>query len=320
MSAHTPTAKACLCWCGEAARTLDELAQTSNLTPLDCGLEGLALMGTALSDAVVTTRNDAVFLSAAGGYGCFQTTALPYRLSSRRINIRIAPEIDTQIARGTMKENGRQMIVVANRSGRISHRIESRNPLDQLVFQSVEAGTNTHAPPKQAPPPQRVVCLSAVRNARAHWHTLDIGQHLNTIMGDGRHTRRSALPHIGHNKAFPVLLQVLVSFLSYLANAGVRYAQIVPAHGLIQSALVKHCGVQQLGKLVCVRSHRQTLVIDMDRIESAWVVRIGGASQLELYDHTGVCVALFTADPNSEVARWNELLASLPMPSPFATR
>ncbi len=305
----------CLCLGKETPRSLKDLESQGDLLRLECDLETLGLLGTALSNAIVSTRNAAAFITGNGGYGRFQTTAMPHHLSHKRINLRVAPDAPICAALCKPTLNGRQSLVIANKEGDIIHRIETADDFDKALLQSIDQTKVGWPEPEATQQDPSVISLSAVRCARQNWDEHDTGHHLNDIMKDRGFTRRMTLPHISPNKARPVLRQVLVSFLTYINKTGVRHVQQVPEYGLIQSALTHRAEVELLKNVIITRSGDQTLALDLDQIETVWVTCFGNLSQLEIYGHDGHTIAIFAADPNSDISRWNDLLASLPPPS-----
>ncbi len=294
---------------------MQELEKQGELVQLDCDLETLGLLGTTLSNAVVTTLNEAAFITASGGYGRYRSTAMPHRLSHSRVNLRFAPDISVRVALYTPDASLRQSLLISDLTGKISHRIETTDDFDKALLRSIEPSQDTPNYQIETPKMPEVISLAAVRNARMQWDSRDTGQQLNDILNDAGRTRRTILPHVGSNRARPILPQVLMSFFSYIMRNRVRHVQQVPSHGLIQSALVQSGNVELVNNLVLLHSCEQTMAIDQEQIESIWVTQTGPLSLLEIYGDDGRAIASFGADPNSDIRRWNDLLASLPPPS-----
>jgi putative heme degradation protein len=307
----------CLCASAQAARTLDALAQTGPLTYLDMDLEALALLGTQLADALILTNNGSALLSEKGGYAAYQTSSMPHRVSSCRINMRICPTAPVNLVR-TQGIGGRLALFVVDGSGQISHRIETDGGYDGAVLATVDEGRlKGGAPANNAVLANGIVSLNAVRSARLYWDCRDTGHHLNDILHDGGRIRRSTLPHVGKYKAWPVLTAVLPSFITYLRENEIGHVQLVPGAGFIQSSMAWAGKVELLDQILLVRNEQRSFAIDLSNIESMWATRIGPVSQLEIYSHAGDAIAILAADPNGNYGQWNTLLGSLP-PAAYA--
>ena len=312
------TRGACLCLAQGAAlpRTLHDLDGSIGLTLLHGDLETLALIGTQINSGIISTNNGAALLSQMGGYAPITTTAMPHRLSRKRVNLRVAPNHIVHLARSEVGDNGRLTLVVADDAGVIYHRIEVAEPYDQAVIATLDAAANEKGPFRPiipTMPPNNIVSLSAVRCARATWDGYDTGQHLNNILADGGKSRSKILPHIGKNKAWPVLVKALKFFMIHLHNSLISYSQNVSGNGLIQSMIVKGGTLRILDKILMIQNQHHSFAIDLVQVDSVWVTAIGPFHQLEIYAADGRAIAVFGADTKCGIRHWNALLCSLPL-------
>ena len=309
---------ACLCLAQGAVlpQTLHDLDASIGLTPLHGDLETLALIGTQINSGIISTNNGVALLSQMGGYASMTTTAMPHRLSLKRINLRVAPHHTVHLARSEVSDSGRQTLVVADDVGEIYHRIEVAEPYDKAVIAALDADSRESRPTQQlAPrmPPINIVSLSAVLCARATWEGYDTGRHLNDILVDGGKTRSKTLPHIGKNKAWPVLVKALKHFITHLHTSSISYAQNVLGKGLIQSIIAKGGTPRLLDKILIIQNEHHSFALDLMQVDSVWVTTIGLFYQLEIYAADGRTIAVLGADPKGDLRQWNALLCSLPL-------
>ena len=304
----------CFCTAGkDTPRTLADQRQLGPLVAVEGDLETLALLGTQLSDALITTNNGAALLTGKGGYGPSQNTSSPFRISRNRINLRVCPCTNVQIfhAKDTA---GSRSLVVATPDGSITHRIVTRSDYDERVITALDDYEEGFSLPNQSSSKaaSNVVSLSAVRTARENWDRNDTGHHLNDILFDGGATRMHTLPHIGRNKAWQIIPETLPSFISYLLDKRFGHARLVPGSGFIQGDLVREGTASVVGSILLTRSAEQHFALDLDQVAAVWVTRIGPVSQIEIFDVDRRTIAILAADPMTNLPDWNELLASLP--------
>lgn len=297
-------------------QTLYDLDASIGLTLLHGDLETLALIGTQINSGIISTNNGAALLSQTGGYAPMTTTAMPHRLSRKRVNLRVAPNRTVHLARSGVNDNGRQTLVVADDTGAIYHRIEVAETYDRAAIAALDAAARDSGPSQAiAPtmPHDNIVSLSAVRCARATWDGCDTGQHLNDILADDGKTRSKTLPHIGKNKAWPVLVKTLKHFITHLHSSSISYVQNVSRNGLIQSMIAKGGTPRLLDQILMIQSDHQSFALDLMQVDSVWVTAVGPFHQLEMYAADGCAIAVFGADPKGDVRQWNALLCSLPL-------
>ncbi|MEM1430558.1 MAG: hypothetical protein AAGG09_13975 [Pseudomonadota bacterium] len=309
--------RACLgCPAPEAPQTLEELTEFTAVELLSADLESLAMVGTYLESALVTTRSPGAMILGQGGYGPFQTAASPWRLCPSRITLRVAVSAPAVLARSEMRPDMRLpgSIVVLDGEGAIWHRVQVVSDHDLRVAASLEAGAPAPDCGREAPDPmpEGVVPLTAIRTARRVWDSADTGEHLNDLLADGGKTRRRCLPHIGTGKAWRCDESVLPSFLEYLCERSIPLMRSVPGHGLLQAQSGALEDVARAGSLLMAACPNGVLTLDMARIDTAWVVVAGRDWQIELYDGAGQALAVLGADPWTDRRHWQSLLASLP--------
>ncbi|PRY76604.1 hypothetical protein CLV80_10868 [Yoonia maritima] len=303
----------CLCTSEQPLpRTLTALRQQGPVTSLGAGLDTLALVGTQLSDSLISTNNGVALLTGRGGYAPYQTSAMPFRLSRNRINMRIAPDVPTNLLRSKDTTNARQSLVLACAGGDISHRIETACDYDGRVINAIEAQNEICAAPQAPTIPGDVVPLAAVRNARDNWDQRETGHHLNDILLDGGVTRHTTLPYVGKSRAWPVAKQTLTSFVSFLCDRKIGHARLVPGSGFIQGDLATSGTAQMADKILLVSGDNSNFALDLAQIASVWVTRFGRLSQLEIYDEKSRAITILGADPAADITYWNALLESLP--------
>lgn len=311
------TRSACLCLAQGAPlpQTLNDLDVAAGLTSLHGDLDALALIGTQLNSSVISTNNGVALLSQTGGYGPMTTTAMPHRLSRKRVNLRIEPYRSVHLALSGMGGNGRQTLVVADTAGVIFHRIEVADTFDQAVIRSLDVLGTDSGGPKDAEhkvAPDNIVSLTAVRCARIKWDDSDTGQHLNDILIDSGKTRLKTLPHIGRNKAWRILPDVLQYFISHLHKSSVDYALNVAGTGLIQSMIATGGTPHMLDDILMVQNEMNSFALDLAQVGSVWITFVAGSHQIEIYSRDGRAVAVLGADPAGDIRHWDTLLCSLP--------
>lgn len=313
MARGSPVAAPCCLTQTPLPQTLSALRQEAQLTEAGARFEPLALLGTAFRDALITTQNSAALISGRGGYGAFQTSAMPLRLSRgrHRMDMRFDVNTPVNVVRSEASEDALPSVVALDSGGRVQHRVQL------LLADEVAAAQNlpheaicNDAPAEDIA--ENVIPLTAIRNAMGTWDRGDHGQHLNDFLRDRGVARYRCLPHLGANRAWPVLADMLPSFLDYLGTEGISYARFVVGSGLL------HSDVGVLGQLQCrdhvmiVRYQAASFAVDLKHIGSIWVTAFGGQCQLEMFDRDGHGVAVLAGDPHRHTCRWNTLLASLP--------
>ncbi len=298
---------------GEQPRTLAELNQLSDVTYLDGGLETLALIGTQLDNALISTNNGAALLTGMGGLAPYQNVNMPFRISQKRITLRIRSEAPVHLISTNGQKKCNDLLVVADASGELFLKIETNGGYDvQAIGISANEQAAAHLACSQSLP-EGVISLNAVRAARDAWSQSDAGKHLNDFCIDAGCIRLSTLPHIGKNWAWPVMRKVLLSFLSYLVNNQVRHARLVPGCGFLQGSLFQNGTVRIIDQIFLVSNELNNFALDLSQVTSCWVTRFSTVSHLELYSDADRAVAILAPDPNSDIRCWNNLLESLPM-------
>ncbi|MEM6634559.1 MAG: hypothetical protein AAF667_01590 [Pseudomonadota bacterium] len=303
----------CACASGDALpRTLSEQRDIGQVTRLAGDLETLALLGTQLSDALITTNNGAALITGRGGYAAYQPTSAPLRLSSNRVNLRVAPNTAVQLSR-TGGSGERPSVIVSATDGVISHRVVANGTYDRHVIGALDAAPkNETSKSADTAMPDGTISLAAVRSARERWDTSDSGRHLNDIIEDRGVTRLRTLPHVGKNRAWPVVDATITSFVTYLADKQIGHGRFVPAAGLMQGDIARRGAASMAGNILLVNGGDRHFALDVSQIGAAWVTCFGRLSQLEIYGKSGAAVAVLAADPMSNFGDWNRLLASLP--------
>lgn len=303
------------CACSAAAETPRTLAAQRALgpvTPRAGDLETLALLGTQLSDAVISTNNGAALISGQGGYGAFQCSTSPFSILPKRITLRVAGYTDLRLFT-TPDHADRLSLIATAPDGEILHRVTVQDAYDQRVLMALEPHDGGSLPQFHTTKlASNVVSLPAIHAARKSWAQSNTAQHLNDLLGGGGVTRAQTLPHLGSNRAFEVICQTLPSFLSHLATKGIAHARLVPAGGMIQGDLVHGSHISLAGRILVARGPRQHFALDLDQVASAWVTRFDKRSQLELYDHQNRAIAVIAPGDANQLGSWNTLLASLP--------
>jgi putative heme degradation protein len=313
--------------------TLADLQAGGALCPLDHDLEELALLGTAFEDVLISTRNGGALLVQQGGYGPLQTCGDIWRISPRRATLRVSSSAPVQVMRLAPNDQDatgqvRGAVLVADAAGRIMHRVQYRMPQDEMVAMSLVPRLAEDEPPtfpaaQPANVAGTVVSLSAVRQARNDWIAADPGQHLNDLMQSGGQARCRMLPHIGSERAWQVVPQILESFLCYLARRGQSHSRMVPGGaGIIQMTGGTLSKVQRVETLLLAEGQPQIrqgqpmrgsmLTLDLEQIDRIWVIASGAHWQLELYDVDETCLAILGPDPQVSSVDWRDLLVSLP--------
>lgn len=300
----------------ELPGTLSDLKSRTSLDMIGHGLEALALIGTQFEDALITTRNGGALISGRGGYCAFQGVDSPWRLSPQRVTIRVATEGNVRLARSAVSPSMPGSLVAADSAGKIVHRVQYSSDNDRLVAESLE--------PRSANEPKlletehtapNVLSLGAIRAARADWESADTAMHLNDLLGaDCGRARNQCLPHIGKHRAWRISVHVIPSFLGHLCENAVRYVPIVLGAGILQAGIGAVHQILRRDTIIIASGDAGLFSMDLNEVESAWVVVLGKKRQIEFYGHDRSAIAAITCDPAGDAAAWRELLASLPRP------
>ncbi|MBO9409599.1 hypothetical protein J7399_19335 [Shimia sp. R9_1] len=285
------------------------------VTQLGQDIEALALLGTQFDDVLITTRNEHALISERGGYASLQTTAMPFRVSSRRVSLRIDPIAPLTLSRSAINFDKKLpgSIVASSPSDSIHHRVQFVNDYDERVAKSLDQNPTCYAPLDTTDhPSENVVPLNAVRQARVNWECGDAGMHLNDLLRSNGELRRQCLPYLGENKAWQVLTPVLRSFLTYLKDRELPFARMVPSGGVLQAQSGAIKKLDQFGDVWIMGDGRSMFTLDLSGLHELWVIASKHHWQLELYSKVGKCFAVLSSDPWSASASWREVLASLP--------
>lgn len=313
---HTCSQIPCACcFSAQTPQTIAELQALTEVTELGHSLETLVLMGTQFEDALFTTRNAGGLISGCGGYGPLQTTTMPFRISRRRVTLRLAAHAPIALLRSKAERaiNLPGALLAVDCDGEIHHRVQYKSAYDQKVAASLEPDPQVSLSqvPDQ-PRAENIVPFSAIRHARAHWDRSDAGMHLNDVLKDGGCQRLQCLPHVGDSRAWRIVDNILPSFLCYLTDHKKSFARMVPGHSLIQAAVGLMDQIVETDGVIVAFSGLGVLSIDMKQVASAWVIASGQYWHLELYDETQKVIAILAADPSADGALWRDLLVSLP--------
>ncbi|MEM1301758.1 MAG: hypothetical protein AAGH17_04175 [Pseudomonadota bacterium] len=311
-----PRAAAPACFCDPSLPdTLGALRQTSDVTDIGHSIEPLALVGTLLDNALITTQSSAALISSFGGYGALQPSNGPLRLSRKghRADIRFAASSQVRVTRNRHGVGSPAPIslTVLDAAGHVRHRVQVRTAADQMAVMSLEPSAPTH-PGHSSELGSNVIPLAAIRAAKADWTQQDAGRHLNDFLDRDGATRLKCLPHMGRNRAWRVQASILPSFLTFLRDRRVGCARFVPTSGLMHMDVGTFDDVSELDDVIVTKSGRNTFSMDMKSIASAWVTALGPVWQIELYDADGRAVAVIGADPHANTTIWRDMLSALP--------
>lgn len=290
--------------------SVQALRSCGDLQELGRDFEGWALMGTQLDHALITTRNAGALISGQGGYGPLQTDQMPLRLCQHRVSLRVG----TRAALRLGYFAGRDLpdaLVAYDRDDQLCHRVQLRAPMDLCVARSVAPDDLcADLPPEESH--NNVVSLHAVRRARAGWDDADAGQHLNDFMYDQGRARLTTLPHVGPQRAWQIVPQVLVSFFTYLQGRGISFARMVPVAGLMQADVGPLEQLRKLDQILQGSGAHSSYALDLGQVQSVWVVASARHWQIEIYGHEGRALSILSADPLGNQPLWRDFLLSLP--------
>lgn len=290
------------------SNTLCDLATSGKITDLGGDIERLALLGTQLESALITTRNTAAVIAARGGYAGLQPSDRRFSVSAKRANLRYAHGASVRLAR---HEGGALSLVAADHGGQIQHRVDATTDYDNRILRSLEASPFDQFP---GPVPQagNVLSLAAIRTARNCWDRDIAADHLNGFLMDRGRTRRSCLRHLGQNRAWRVPPYALAGLLEHLAHTGRNFVRVVCAEGLMQaqSGRVLRCNLQ--GTSVICESDHNSFALNIQQVAEVWVTAGRLHWQVEAYDTQGQGVAILTAPPMSCGPDWRAALMAMP--------
>lgn len=290
--------------------SVQALRACGDLQELGRDLEGWALMGTQLDHALITTRNRGALISGQGGYGPLQTDQMPLRLYQRRVSLRIGTGASLRLGYFTGVDLP-DALVAYDRDDQVRHRVQLRAPMDLCVVRAL-APDNLCGDLPSDEPTNNVISLHAVRRARAEWDDADAGQHLNDFMYDQGRTRLNTLPHVGRERAWQIVPQVLVSFFTYLQGRGISFARMVPVSGLMQADVGALEQLRKLDQILQGSGMRSSYALDLAQVQSVWVVASARHWQIEIYGHEGRALSILSADPLGNQPLWRDFLLSLP--------
>ncbi|MEM1385648.1 MAG: hypothetical protein AAGG06_18670 [Pseudomonadota bacterium] len=301
--------------CEKTPQTLSDLGSLTSIETLDHGLETLALVGTQFDDALITTRNDGALVSGRGGYAALQRRDSPWRLSRKRVTVRVDQDRTVRLARSAATQAGLPgSLVVADGAGAILHRIQYVSDHDRHIAACLEAKAGPQVEiADTAEPADNVLSLTVIRKARTSWDGADTGAHLNDLLDtDCGRRRRQCLPHIGKDRAWPIVGEVMPSFLYYLCEHAVRYVPLVPSMGLLQASMTSIDHVMLRQNTLVASGRGGLFSLDLKAVGSTWVVASGPNWQIEFYGADQRAVAVIIVDPTADTAHWRALLSSLP--------
>ncbi|MCH2165854.1 MAG: hypothetical protein MK098_14575 [Marinovum sp.] len=285
---------------------------------MDGDLESIALLGTQLCEALITSNNGAALASGLGGFASLQSTAHPFRLSDQRMTFRFNPAVSVHILNTTGRAGPNTGLAVSDPKGILSLRVETNGGYDTRVICALDGmaspKTLKNPAPNVAPNglSDNVIPLAAIRSARSTWLQGDSGSHLNDLCADRGTMRSATLPHVGRHKAWRVINEVLPSFLTYLLHHIIGFAPLVAGCGFVFGSVLKQGTAQKMESVYWITNGPQNFAVDMEQVECAWITKCGPALHLELYDLAGHAIAALVPDRNEDLKRWNTLLASLP--------
>lgn len=303
----------------EAPRTVSDLSASERVEYVDGDLESVALLGTQLSEALITSNNGAALTSDLGGLAALQTTAHPFRLSDRRMTFRFDPAASVHVLNTSGRAGTKTNLAVSDTAGTVALKVETNGGYDTRVICVLDA----IAPPTENPQRRvdarssddfapNIIQLTAIRSARRTWLQNDSGAHLNDLCTDGGVLRSATLPHVGKNKAWRIIAKVLPSFLTYLLQHKIGFAPLVTGSGFILGSVFKNGSPQQLDRMYWIANGPQNFALDITQVAAAWVTVCGPALHVELYDEDRRSIVTLVPDRNVNLKHWNNLLASLP--------
>lgn len=299
----------------EIPGSLAELQTVTEVTQLGHDIEVLALLGTQLEDALITTRNGGALLSGRGGYGPLQTSDMPLRLSRRRVTLRVSPQPGLSLLRyeGDLATDLPGALAVVDGQGNVCHRVQYVSPYDTRVAQSLDPEPVAVWPERAGAGDRgNVISLAAVRQAREAWPDADTGAHLNDLLEDGGVRRQQCLPHVGREKAWRISTDIIESFFYFLNKRRTNFARMVPASGMVQADIGQVGDMRRIGNLLVLTTEKSTFSLDCNEIGSVWVVATSRHWLLEIYGRDHKAIAVLAADPMGDAGLWRNLLAALP--------
>ncbi|MCH2096131.1 MAG: hypothetical protein MK160_13595 [Rhodobacteraceae bacterium] len=311
----------------ETPRTIDDLCATGGVEYLDGNLESIALLGTQLSEALISAHNGAAFASGLGGFASLQSTAHPFRLSSRRMTFQFHPLASVHVLNTAGRAGPKTGLAVSDMRGNLSLRLDTNGGYDTNVIRAMDCipeppenprGFEYHSVPDELP--LNVIPLNAVRSARHRWSQDSSASHLDAFCQDGGLSRAVTLPYIGQHKAWRVITEVLPSFLTYLLRHNIGFAPLVATRGFLFGNVLKKGTAHKVDSVFWIANGPQTFALLLDQVAAAWITICGPTMHLELYGMDGRAISALVPDRNEDWKRWNTLLASLPQVRPFTQR
>lgn len=305
----------CACRLGSTVPgTLDELAQQVPVTLLGQDIETLALLGTQLEDALITTRNSAAVISAKGGHGRLQTADSAFSIRARRANLRYSASAPLQLARSAPEPllDLPGSLVAVDHAGEVQHRVQVTSEYDCQVAAALDAGAAMAFPPPAARPAGNVVSLAAVRQARDRWDRGSAEHHLNDFLHDRGRARLRTLHHLGGSRAWQVQPRALPEFIGYLQARRRAFTRIVCATGLMQAQAGEISRIALQDEVMFCEAADTSFALDLKQVGAIWVAAALLHWQLEIYDTSGAAVAVLAAVPMSCGRDWRDWLLAMP--------
>ncbi|MEM9319765.1 MAG: hypothetical protein AAGA70_12280 [Pseudomonadota bacterium] len=282
------------------------------MTFVEGNLATVALLGTNLDNALITTNNSVALLSGMGGLAAYQDCSKPFRISQRRITLRIDASAQVDLALCAGQAGANTVLNTLDREGNVSHRIEANDDYDKRVLRSLRRCTKEPAPPQPERHTENLISLSAVRNARDRWVTSDSGRHLNDLCIARGRDRLRTLRHVGRSRAWRVDGNVVTSFIECLCERDMQHMRLVPGNGFVLGDLFRGGTLQQLDRILLSTSPSSRFALDIGQVRDCWATRFRTVSHLELYSDDNRVAAVLAPDPHSDIKHWNEMLACLP--------
>lgn len=308
----------CLCAQGqETPQTLSDLRTKTSVSPLDVDLETLAMVGTQLAEALITTSNNGALISGRGGYARAQPIHADWTVSGARVALRYAPQAPLRFGRSAENASMRlpSSVFALNSAGQIRHRVQVFGAFDRRVVEALPP--QSHWP--QAPVPAQseqakgdVVSLCAVRAARRGWSEAGAGAHLNDLISDGGVIRHQCLPHMGAARAWQIAPGYLESFLNFLAERRISFTRVVPCEGMLQANAGPVDAVRHAGNLCVALAENHLFSYDRSQVDTVWVTACGAHWQIELYSRSGKAIAVLASDYRADEVQWRRFLSCLP--------
>lgn len=307
MSFHTTAAA---CGCVQTAPLPENVQQLvlQGGVAIDICLEELALFGTSLDNAIIMTSNANAIVQGRGGYAGYQSVGQRLRLNPRRPVMRMADARDMLVMLSPACAEAPAALSVIATDGRIQHRVQVAgadwNRVETLPHSGIRAAPVVDGPATSS----NVIVLHDVRHRRENWATATIGMCLDDVLHDAGRVRLRCLPHVraGARRVKP---QLLYSFISFLCERRVCLAATVFAEGMSQTISGTSRKATTMGRFIICETDSGRFALDPDGVAHAWICRHGAAAHLELYNKSGVCIAVLHAPPSGD---WSDYLEAFP--------